>query len=102
MAQHNYTKAEKFAEWEALGEDVVRTQYVTGRFGDGGDKRALAKMWLDAKDQARSDALEDRKHVSNSESLRIARSAKNAAWVAAISAIIAIVISLIALVRSSS
>lgn len=95
MAQETYTTAEKFAEWEALGEDVVRTQYNTGRFGDVGDKRALAKMWLDRKDQERIDA-------SNSATLRIARSAKNAAWVAAISAIVAMIISVIALYLSAT
>lgn len=99
MIQETYTKAEKFAEWDAMGEEVVRTKFNLGHFG--GDKSVLAKMWLDGKDQDRSDALEERKHASNSESLRIARSAKNAAWIAAISAMIAIVVSVIALVRSS-
>jgi len=87
--QETYTKAEKFAEWDALGEDAVRTSYELGRFG--GEKKALAKMWLDAKAQERSEA-------SNSESLRIARSAKNAAWAAAIAAIIAAICAVIAIV----
>lgn len=101
MAQQTYTKAEKFAEWEALGEDAVRTQYITGRFGDAGDKRALAKMWLDSKDQGRSDA-------SSSANLRVARSAKNAAWAAAtvataaaIAAIVSAVIAYLALQHSA-
>lgn len=76
MAQQTYTKAEKYAEWELLGEDAVRTLYNTGKFGDVGDKRALAKMWLDERDQGR-------KLSSQAESLAIAASAKDAAWVAA-------------------
>lgn len=73
MAQ-TYTKAEKFLEWEAEGEESVRTKYKLGNFA--GDKKALVELWLEGKDQARREA-------SQSESLDIARSAKDAAWVAA-------------------
>jgi hypothetical protein len=76
VAQETYTKAEKFAEWDALGEDAVRTKFELSHFGTGGDKYTLAKMWLDQKVQDRSDA-------EKAESLTIATSAKDAAWAAA-------------------
>ena len=76
MAQETYTKAEKDAEWEAEGEDSVRTKFEMGHFGSAGDKRALAKMWLDKRDQERKDA-------SQAESFALANSANDAAWEAA-------------------
>jgi hypothetical protein len=91
MGQQTYTKAEKFAEWEALGEDAVRTKFELGHFGAGGDKRALAKMWLDQKER-------DRIEASNSANFRVARSAKNAAWLAAIMATIAAIVAIVSAV----
>ena len=97
---HTFTKEEKFAEWEEWGEGLVRTKFNLGYFGTSGDTHALAKMWLDQKDQGRINA-------SNSANFRLARSAKNAAWaaaivatVAAIAAIVSAVISYLALARS--
>ena len=76
MAQETYTKAEKYAEWDALGEDAVRTKFELGHFGTGGDKHTLARMWLDQK-------VQDQSVAEKAESLAIATSAKDAAWAAA-------------------
>jgi len=80
------------ATLDELGEPDVRHRLKMNYWLRGSPQTALAEEWVRHKEEARSDA-------SNSESLKIARSAKNAAWVAAISAIIAIVVSVIALVR---
>ena len=94
-----YTKAEKFAEWDAMGEDAVRTKFNLSHFGTAGDRHGLAKTWLAQKEQERIAA-------SNSANLRVARSAKNAAWaaaivatIAAIAAIVSAVIAYLALIR---
>ena len=86
-----YTKEQFWAELEQLGEDAVRIRIITKVYGDASDKRSLAEEWLRHKDRLRIDA-------SNVEQIRIARSAKNAAWVAAIGAIIAALIAIASVV----
>lgn len=76
-----------WAELDRAGEAQIRTWLKLQRFH--GPKLALAERWIEAKDQEREAALEERRHASNSESLRVAGSAKNAAWAAAIIAIVA-------------
>ncbi|MFO1242739.1 MAG: hypothetical protein U1E36_06010 [Rickettsiales bacterium] len=83
MTKSTYTKEEFWAELEALGEEEVRVRIVTKKYGDVGDKLALAKEWLESQERRRSDA-------SHAEQIHIARSAKNAAWIAAIAAVIAV------------
>ena len=63
------------AEFEKTGEDEVHKRLVTGRIYHG-NKRLLAKDWLQRKDQERKDSL-------NSEQIEIARDAAAAAWEAA-------------------
>jgi hypothetical protein len=70
-----------YQELESLGEGQVRRDVASHRWGRG-EHHGLAVAWLAIRDQSRKDA-------SNSEQMRIAQSAKNAAWTAAIAAIIA-------------
>jgi hypothetical protein len=82
MAQTTFTKEQFWTELEEIGEDGVRANLVTKVYGDLGPKHDLAQMWLEGKDRARI-------AVSNAQQIRIARSAKNAAWIAAIAATVA-------------
>ena len=67
-------KADFIARLEGRGEAGVREDMALDRYG--GDHIGWAKLWLSVIDQGRIDA-------SQSESLDIARSAKDAAWAAA-------------------
>lgn len=94
MARETFTKEQFWAELDELGEEQVRVNLdVTKIYGDVGSKRALALEWLRRRDQSRSE-------TSNREQMRIARSAKNAAWIAAIAAIVAAIIAAVAAVMS--
>ncbi|MEX0954612.1 MAG: hypothetical protein WDZ83_05300 [Rhizobiaceae bacterium] len=95
MAQETFTKESFWAELDKLGEDEVRTRVVTKRFGQAQQKMALAQAWLQERDRSRMDA-------SNSEQIRIARSAKNAAWAAVIAATIAAICAIISIAVSLS
>ncbi len=77
-----------FGDFEGDGEDVVRKNLALNLYQP--KKAALAREWLLRKDQSRKDA-------SISEQIRIARSAKNAAWMAATAAIIAAICAAIAI-----
>lgn len=66
-------------ELDELGEDEVRKRFVRGAYGKTGPKYTTVEDWLRKQDQ-------DRKDASSSESLEIARSAKDAAWAAATAA----------------
>ncbi|HEX9771011.1 MAG TPA: hypothetical protein VGA50_17695 [Kiloniellales bacterium] len=79
-----------FAELEKLGEDEVRKR-LASRAIYGGDTAPLVTEWIRRKDQ-------ECNALSNREQIRIARSAKNAAWIAAIAAIIAAISAIIVLV----
>lgn len=92
------TKAEAFAEWDEWGEDHVRTKFNLGEFGNGGNKYALVKMWLDQKYQDRLDRLNRAADALSSENLRVTRSAKNAAWMAATMAIVAAIAAIVSAV----
>ena len=59
-----------------------------------------AREWLAYKERLRDDSDSERSSLSNSEQIRIARSAKNAAWAAAIAAIIAAICAAVAIVIS--
>lgn len=69
-----------FQECRKLGEQVVRQKIKDGTFNRL--KRTYAEDWLERESLLR---MED----SNSEQMRVTRSAKNAAWAAAMAAIIA-------------
>lgn len=89
MAQETFTKEQVFAELDGLGEAAVRVRLsVDKAYGDSGPKHALVLEWLRRKELSRKEA-------SSLEQIRIARSAKNAAWIAAIAAITAAVVTII-------
>jgi type IV secretory pathway component VirB8 len=87
-----------WSQFDALGEAEVRTAIKLKRYHGG--RLALAERWLEVKDQEREVERERVRNASNSESLRIARSAKNAAWAAVIMAAIAAIIAAAAMVIS--
>lgn len=78
------------AEFEKLGEDEVRLKLAKGHYGSQGHRWQQVQVWLRMKELARSD-------LSMAESLRVARSAKNAAWIAATVAIAAAMIAIISI-----
>ncbi len=93
MAQEEFTKEQFFRELTDLGESEVRTRIATKRYGPHSAKMALAGQWLQEQER-------DRASDSNLEQMRIARSAKNAAWAAAIAAVIAAISAIISIVIS--
>jgi hypothetical protein len=82
-------------EFEEAGEDKVRNNLRLGRYNSKSGRYAAA--WLAEKDQSRLREQEARKDSSSAEQMRIARSAKNAAWIAAMAAIIAAMAAIMAL-----
>ena len=92
-----FTRDEFWAELEQLGEDAVRERVITGKFGSGNKKLPLAEEWLRLKEKSRSDAAANAAHDLDVETVRVAKSARDAAWVAAGCAVIAVIISLVAL-----
>lgn len=83
--------AEFLRSLDERGETEVRRTLARGSWNERRTKWAQA--WLDELDDTRSAR-------SNAESLKIARSAKNAAWAAAIAAAIANVIAIVAIIVS--
>ena len=93
--------AARIAGFEAEGAPTVRSRVGKGHNSPyNAEHRALATVWLAEKDQARADAELARNEASQADSLRIARSAKNAAWAAAIAAMIAVPIAIVSIVIS--
>ena len=80
-----------FADFERDGEDVIRKNLAASLYQER--KAKLAREWLYRKERERNNA-------SNAEQIRIARSAKNAAWAAAIAAIIAAICAAVAIAIS--
>jgi hypothetical protein len=89
MSEKPFTRERFWAELERLGEEEVSLRIATGKYRDVHQKKSLAEEWLRLKDHERSESRHRASLASNAESLRIARSAKNAAWIAAIAATIA-------------
>lgn len=77
-----------FADFERDGEEVVRRNTAASLYQER--KAKLAREWLYRKERERNDA-------SNATQIRIARSAKNAAWAAAIAAIVAAISAAVAI-----
>jgi hypothetical protein len=92
MAQEYWTKEQFWAELEKLGPDEVRVRLATKYYSDVNERGLLAREWLHRLDLAAEAEVERKRDSSSAEQIRIARSAKNAAWVAAIIAIIAAII----------
>ena len=93
MGQTQLSKAEWWPELEKMGEDRVRSDLASGRWGKDTMPCILAREWINHLERLRS-------NDSNSEQIRIARSAKKAAWAAAIAAIIAAICAVVAIVIS--
>lgn len=74
-----------------LGYAEVRSMLARRIWNE--EKVAIAEVWLADQDDLRSAA-------DQSESMKISRSAKNAAWAAAIAAIVAVPIAIAALIVS--
>jgi len=89
---------ERWRDFDALGELEVRQRLAAHVYGE--DNERLAREWLEHGAQSRADEAERRSDASSSEQIRIARSAKNAAWAAAIAAIIAAICAAIAIIVS--
>ena len=77
--QNKRPKEELWAELEALGEEKVRENYERRIYGDGGDKRALVKLWLErqeaarrrARDQEALDLAKEANDIAKSNSVEI-------------------------------
>lgn len=78
-----------WAELDELGEESVRHNLAKKVYREGQPKIELVREWLRQREEARMEA-------SSREQMRIARSAKNAAWMAAIAAAIAAICAIIA------
>ncbi|MBU0477902.1 hypothetical protein KKC91_04985 [bacterium] len=72
---------------ENTGESQVRIKLAQGVYGE--EKIPIVYEWLRIKDEERINLSSSRNKAAALEQLRIASSAKNAAWIAAIAAIIA-------------
>lgn len=84
-------RARFWATLEALGEPDVRHKLRMGFWLKGSPNTAYAEEWIRSKDDARTEA-------SSSANLRVARSAKNAAWLAAAMAIVAAIVAIVSAV----
>jgi len=84
--------------FEKMGLDKVISSLETGRFG--ASKIKHAKAWVGEQERAQKLEGESSKASSNREQIRIANSAKNAAWAAAIAAIIAGICAVITVLKS--
>jgi hypothetical protein len=80
------------AELKKWGEDNVRHLLDSNQLSLVYDEPA--RRWVEAIDRDSAEESERRKNASIAEQIRIARSAKNAAWTAAIAAIIAAIIAI--------
>ena len=95
-----FSQKEFLAELKALGVEKVRSHVETGHYGKVSQKGPIAKEWLRQQDQFKANRVERVRDSSNREHLRVAKSAKNAAWAAAIAAIIAAACAIVAIVIS--
>lgn len=80
------------AELKKWGEDNVRHLLASNQLSLV--YAEPAQRWIAAIDRSSAENSERRKNASIAEQIRIARSAKNAAWTAAIAAIIAAIIAI--------
>ncbi len=89
-----------WAKFEKQGKTWVRARLTLGLYGERKQRYAVA--WLEKKYHERASHSEQHKEASSDEQIRIARSAKNAAWIAAIAAIIAAISAISAIVAVTS
>ena len=87
-------KDELWAGLESDGEDTVRIKLAQGLYGQ--NKRPLVQEWLRQNELIRSEKKVSDFEQRAKEELRIASSARNAAWVAAIAAILSAIIAVVA------
>jgi hypothetical protein len=91
---------ERWNEFERLEEIQVRKNLANRIYSE--EKTLLAEQWLAHSDGLRRAAEFAKIDASNLEQIRVARSAKNAAWTAAITAIIAAIIAAICAVIAAT
>ena len=90
MPSIGFSQDEFLAELDGLSADEVRKRIAAGVYND--KKRAMALLWLDNQERSRAADSQRRSEAFSAEQIRIARSAKNAAWTAATVAMIAMII----------
>ena len=90
MAQETRTKAQLWAELDALGEETVREHLLMKVYGDVGHKRVLVEEWLRIRETSRASEIESRSATRQTI-------AATAATVAAIAATIGAIVSIISL-----
>jgi hypothetical protein len=79
----------RWKQFDELGEEKVRKNLASHVYGE--ENTRIAREWLEHKAAAQRSVARARIDDSSREQIRIARSAKNAAWAAAIAAIIAVI-----------
>jgi len=90
---------ERWQKFEDAGEQIVRQNLAANTYNER--NKALARAWLDHKAALGAHEAGLRSEDSSREQIRIARSAKNAAWAAAIAAIIAAICAIISILLST-
>ncbi len=89
---------DRWHKFEALGAKAVRQNIASKVYGE--QNRRLAEAWLEHKATLAAHESGLRNDDSSREQIRIALSAKNAAWIAAIAAIVAAIAAVIAVYPS--
>jgi len=82
-------------QWDELGEQAVRDRWAAGFYQP--EQKPIFDEWLRKLDQAVSEVDKQQQENWRSKELKVADSAKNAAWVAAIVAILSLLVSAVAL-----
>ena len=88
MAQEPLSKEAFLAKLEAWGLPRVKVMLANNKIGSVNDKKRIAQEWVLRSELERIDA-------SDSEQMRVALSAKRAAWTAANTAIVAAIVTMI-------
>jgi hypothetical protein len=90
----------RWKQFEELGSEQVRKNIASHVYGE--ENTRLAREWLAHTESVIRSAADAEIVASSAEQIRIARSAKNAAWIAAIAAIAAAIVAAIAAVLAYS
>lgn len=98
MPQEYWTKESFWAELDEAGVDEVRVRLATKIYGDTNEKGGLAREWLLRREQLAVAEAQHARDAASAEHMRIARSAKNAAWAAVIAAMLAAISAAVAAV----
>ena len=85
----------QWQQFEDIGEIRVRHNIAARIYGE--DNMLAAREWLSHKERVQRSGADALNAPSNSEQIRIARSAKKAAWAAAIAAMVAAICAAVAI-----